>query len=150
MFDDNKARRLDAAKEGRGDQGGKLKDQPILWDHCTLDQLLQYHAEIERRLPPLSLGHISVEREIILHFHTARALQAAVMSEEGVPANQRAQVANSVASAIKSLADLQIQIYTTERFKNIENLLIETLNELPEEQRKLFIDKYEGVLREKA
>lgn len=117
------------------------------WSIYTIKELVRFRDEIGRALPPLELSKLNLEEEVLLQFHTMRELQGDVMEDETVPANQRAQVANSVASTLKTLADRQSALYTSERFKDIENLLIRTLTKLGEALAAEFIDEYEKILK---
>jgi hypothetical protein len=116
------------------------------WDLIPKDDLLRYYDEIGRRLPPVELSKLDIEKELMIQYYTVRALQSSVMDDDEIPLNQRAQVANTVASSVKALADLQEKVYTSERFKAIENLLIRTLVKLPEDVAAAFIVEYEKIL----
>ena len=115
---------------------------PFNWASLPLELLIQYRDEITRHLPPLTLKDLNLEEEMLLQFHALRALQNGVLNDEEFPLNQRAQVANSVASSLGRLAELQESLYSSERFKMIENLLIRTLNVLGEEVAGEFLSEY--------
>ena len=93
-----------------------------------------------------SLGDLNMEQELVAQFNLVRQMQSQVMLDVDVPANQRAQVANAVASTIKQLVETQERYYSQERFKRIESLLIRTLKTWPVEQAKEFIDEFERIL----
>ena len=115
-------------------------------DNFTLQDLLKLRADIDRRLPAKHLRDVNLERELILQHQATLELQNQVMSDSDVPANQRAQVANAVASILQQLIKLQETVHTTERLKRIEGKLIEALNGLPKEQQESFLEVYEEVL----
>ena len=115
-------------------------------DNFTLQDLLRLRADIDRRLPAKHLRDVNLERELILQHQATLELQNQVMSDSDVPANQRAQVANAVASILQQLIKLQETVHTTERLKRIEGKLIEALNGLPKEQQESFLAVYEEVL----
>ena len=115
-------------------------------DNFTLQDLLKLRADIDRRLPAKHLRDVNLERELILQHQATLELQNQVMSDSDVPANQRAQVANAVASILQQLIKLQETVHTTERLKRIESKLIEALNSLPKEQQESFLAVYEEVL----
>jgi len=140
--------------------GGKLATKPSLdagtgterkapynWSLLTVAELVRFRDEINRTLPPTELSKLNLEEETLLQFHTLRELQATVMDEKEVPVNQRAQVANSVGAVLKNLGDQQITLYSSERFKDVENLLIRTLTKLEEDVAREFINEYEKILR---
>jgi hypothetical protein len=73
-------------------------------------------------------------------------LQNECIDDDTLPLNQKAQVANSVSSSLARLTELQNELYTSERFKAIENLLIRTLAKLPEDLASEFLDAYQAIL----
>lgn len=115
-------------------------------DNFTLQDLLKLRADIDRRLPAKHLRDVNLERELILQHQATLELQNQVMQDSDVPANQRAQCANAVASILQQLIKLQETVHTTERLKRIEGKLIEALNGLPKEQQESFLAVYEEVL----
>ena len=115
-------------------------------DNFTLQHLLKLRADIDRRLPAKHLRDVNLERELILQHQATLELQNQVMQDSDVPANQRAQCANAVASILQQLIRLQESVHTTERLKRIEGKLIEALNSLPKEQQESFLEVYEEVL----
>lgn len=110
------------------------------------DGLLDLRSQIDMRLPTKALTDINLERELVLQLITVQNLQRDVLQEEGVPANQKAQTANSVAATLASLAKLQAEVHTSERLKEIEQILIETLQTLPTEAAEAFLSLYEAKL----
>jgi hypothetical protein len=87
-----------------------------------------------------------MEEELIRQFQAVRALQNSIIDDDTIPPNQKAQVANSVASSLSKLADLQLGVFSSERFKRIETLLIRHLKKLPEDTAMAFIEDYEQLL----
>jgi hypothetical protein len=88
-------------------------------------------------------------RELVLQVVALQALQNAVINDFDIPANQRAQCASALSSALANLVKVQGDIYTSERFKKVEGLLIETLDVLPKEAQRKFLDAYEARLADK-
>lgn len=152
MFDDSKTKKIGfgsagSGEDGRGDNDSPSRKKQILnWSTYTVAELVRFRDEITKKLPPLALKDLNLEEQVLLQYHTMRELQGDVMEDEMTPANQRAQVANGVGAVLKTLADKQTDLYTTERFKDIENLLIRTLGKLPEELAAGFITEYEKLL----
>ena len=124
----------------------KRAAEPGKWEIYTVAELVRFRDEITRQLPATELSKLNLEEEVLLQYHVLREMQSEVLSSDEVPANQRAQVANSVASILKTLGDYQVALYTSERFKEIENLLIRHLSLLPEESAAKFITEYEQIL----
>lgn len=112
-------------------------------------ELISLRAEIEARLPVKSLQDTDLVRELVLQVVALQSLQNSVIQDMDTPANQKAQVANSLSSALANLVKVQAEIYTSERFKRIEGLLIETLETLPTEAQRDFLDAYEKKLSSK-
>ena len=133
-----------------GAQAGRRTASVGNWSIHTIAELVRFRDEITRQLPATELSKLNLEEEVLLQYHVLRELQADVLATEDIPANQRAQVANSVASILKTLADQQVALYSSERFKEIENLLIRTLTLLPEAQASSFIVEYERILQESS
>lgn len=110
-------------------------------------EMIAMYEDIRSKLPPISLDKMNVEEELLLQFHTVRALQNQVIADEGTPVNQKAQVANSVSSSLKQIAELQNSVFDSERFKRIELLLIRVLSKLPEDTASAFLDEYERAYK---
>ena len=119
---------------------------PFVWSALPVSLLVKYRDEILQNLPPTELDKFNMEQELLLQYHCVRELQNEVISDDTIPPNQRAQVANSVASVLNKIAELQTEVYTSERFKNIENLLVRTLSKLPEDLAAEFLDQYELLI----
>jgi hypothetical protein len=115
-----------------------------------IHELIRHRDEITSHLPPVSLNEINVEEETLLQFHALRALQNQVLDDDSIPLNQRAQVANSVAASLGRLAELQQSLWTSERFKRIESLLIRCVSSLPTEVSAQFLSEYRSKIQEIA
>lgn len=127
----------------KGKGGGSSR---LLFDGLKPHELISYRDEIDRRLPPLTLGDIDLEEQMLLQFHSTRSLQSDVITEEGIPANQRAQVANAVAACLAKLTEMQERLYTSERLKMCEKVLIRCLAKLPDEVVEEFLALYKAEL----
>ena len=115
-------------------------------DAYTLQELLDLRARIERRLPARSLRELDLEAELALQFAALQQLQNSVIDDNDTPANQKAQVANSLSAALVNLVKLQSDVHNSERMKKIESLLIDALRELPVEAVEAFLARYEREL----
>jgi hypothetical protein len=114
-------------------------------DSYSEAQLLDLRAQIDERLG-LSLQNVNMERELVAQLRVIKKVQTEVLEEGETPANQVAQVANSVAATLTSLAKLQIDIYDSERLKKIERILIEQLKLLPTAAQNEFLTAYQTEL----
>lgn len=115
-------------------------------DAYTLQELLDLRARIERRLPARSLKDLDLEAELALQFLALQQLQNAVIDDDDTPANQKAQVANSLSAALVNLVKVQSDVHNSERMKRIESILIDTLKDLPVEAVEAFLANYEQAL----
>ena len=115
-------------------------------DAYTLQELLDLRARIERRLPARSLKDLDLEGELTLQFLALQELQNKVIDDKDTPANQKAQVANSLSAALVNLVKLQGDVHSSERMKRIESILIDTLKDLPVEAVEAFLANYEQAL----
>lgn len=129
----------------------KISRQGVDLDSYDEDQLLELRAEIDELLPAKRLKDINLEEELVRQLAVAQKLQRDVLRDDdfegdGTPANQKAQVLNSVASALAVLGKLQVELYSSERLKRAESVMIETISNLPKEQQVVFLDLYEANL----
>lgn len=108
--------------------------------------LLGLRAEIDAVLPPMRLSEINLEEQLMIQFHTARALQTATLAESFTESNKKAQVVNTTASTLQALIKMQTDFHTAERFKKIETILIEALRGFPEDLTHKFFEQYERDL----
>ena len=137
---------IDESKVKNFGRGEETSTPTFRWSALPLETLLRYLDEIRQVLPATTLLDMNMEEELILQFQAVRTLQNTILDDESVPANQKAQVANSVASVLGSIADLQNKVYSSERFKRIETLLIRHLNKLPEDVAAAFLEDYEQLV----
>lgn len=109
-------------------------------------ELLELRAEIDQLLPTKALVDLNMERELVIQLIVVQNLQRETLRDNSVPANQKAQTSNAVAATLATLSKLQTEMYTSERLKKIEQVLIETLQTLPQEAQAAFLDAYEANL----
>lgn len=126
------------------DKPVKVSNLPPI-EHLDEDDLLALLDEVESRLPPAKLAHLNLEEELVRQLHRAKALQSEVLKDDETPANQKAQVMNTVGAVIADIVKMQERLYNAERFKALEGLLIDALKSLPKDQAEAFIDQYEKM-----
>ena len=85
---------------------------------------------------------VNLEAELVNQFDTLKRLQDDVLHDESIPLNQRAQLANTVVSALGQLIKLQIDLQRDEVMKIMEATLIESIKTLPEETKDAFFKDY--------
>lgn len=111
-----------------------------------LDQLLELRNQIEQRLPAKDLKDLNLSRELVLQVLALQSLQNRVLTDDDVPANQQAQVANALSGALTTLVKLQADVFTTERLKRLEAIFVDAINALPEEVKHEAIARYTEML----
>lgn len=123
-------------------------DTPAIYeelDNLSVEELLNLRSEIETRLPSTKLKDMDLEKELVLQYHKMVQVQARVAEDTRTPANQLAQVGNSVAATLQQLVTMQTKHHTSERFKSLENMLIKALRKMPKEVAEEFLDEYERL-----
>ena len=110
------------------------------------EELIELRAEIDALLPARRLRDVNVEVELVRQLAHVQKLQKDVLTDDETPANQRAQVAGAVGTVLATLSKLQIEVYTSERLKKIEAVLIECVTGLPMSTQEAFFDAYETKL----
>lgn len=124
-----------------------LKDkEEIDLKHLSVEELLQLRSQIDERLPAKKLKDMDLEREAVIQYLTLKALQERTLRDDDIAANQKAQVANSTASALQALDKMQRDTYTFERFKEVENALVSMLEAWPGHITQKFFEEYERRL----
>lgn len=118
----------------------------VRWEDLPVEDLIEIRNEIDLCLPALTLKDLNLEQQLLLQLHAMRVLQGQVLHDPDIQLNQRATVANTVASTLNKLAEMQERMYNSERFKNVENLMVRTLSKMPEDMAKAFLDEYERIL----
>jgi uncharacterized protein YejL (UPF0352 family) len=73
-------------------------------------------------------------------------LQSNVLQDGDVPANQQAQVANSLSAALTTLVKLQSDVFNSERFKQVEAVVIDLINSLPKEEKAAMYERYAAAV----
>ena len=112
----------------------------------TLNELLELRAAIDALLPAVKLSDVDLEEELMLQFARTKGLYDAVVKDENTPANQRAQVANSCTAILEQLIKMQKALYGAERMKALEQTLIRTLKQFPDDVQAKFFELYERAL----
>ena len=90
------------------------------------------------------LGDINLQAETIRLFRQTKKLLATVLKDVRTPANQKAQVANSLSSLLRALSTQQIELYNAERLRRLEAVIIRMVRDLPDEHAERFLAAYEA------
>lgn len=142
MFEDNKAPNLSSARK----DVKAPKEEAVLYAKMSVQELLRHYEELRKHLPPTALTDMDFEAALLLQLHALQELQSTELDNEELPLNQRVSLASSVSNLLGDLTKRQKEIYSSERFKRIESILIRALSKLPEETAKTFLEEYERML----
>lgn len=144
MFDDDSpAPALPPRPERSKETSRSLKDSIKLLNNR---ELVDLREEINRHLPGVGIKDLDMDRELVTQLTVMRELQVEVLSDELIPANQKAQVGNSVTTIIDKLLSMQVELYNAEQFKKLEQVLIRVLSEYDEEISEKFLTQYRKAL----
>lgn len=109
----------------------------------SINERLKLHTAIEASLPAKSLKEVSLEKTLIMQLLAAQELQKNVLEDKEATPTQKSQVTNTLTTVINELSKLQIKLFSSERMKEIEAVLIDTVNDhMTEEQRQFFMREY--------
>lgn len=111
----------------------------------SVDDMLALRDVLNEMMPSKTFADVNLEHELIEQYNTVKNLQSDVLTDDDVPVNQRAQVANSVASTLGQLTKMQADFYTSERFKAMEALMIKAIKKMSPEVAEAFVKEYEEM-----
>ena len=114
-------------------------------ENMPLAERLELRTRIEKSLPVKDLKDVDLSRELVLQMLSTQELQADVMSDGDVPANQKAQTANAVATILGNLIKLQSEVYTSERLKKIEQVMVAAVDQFPDTIGTAFYAEYAAL-----
>lgn len=117
-------------------------DDPLL--NLSPAELRKLRDDIDRLLPPNTIDALNLEGELVAQYRTIKDLMDSVKEDKDTPANQRAQVANSVVATLAQLVKLQEDLRRDEVLKLMESVLIDTLKDQPAAVRDEFFREYES------
>ena len=93
-----------------------------------------------------TLDDLDLDKELLQQFTTAKEVLEDIRHEQDVPANQKAQVINTISSILQSILKMQQDLHNVERMKLVENTLIEVLQR-HQTLRDAFLEDYENALK---
>jgi hypothetical protein len=97
-------------------------------------------------LPQVDLESIDLGQELADNLTAARQLRLDI-SYDDTPANQKAQVMNTITTILTNLVKLQMDLYNAQRLKDLESVLIDVMKTQPESLQTAFFDAYEARLQ---
>ena len=103
-------------------------------------------------LPPeaestTSLDELNIDHALYRHYLRVTQLAKDAINDTDIPANQRAQVMNTLTSLLQQIAKIRTDLYTSERLKIIEQTLLASLKNLPKETQDEFLEEYERAIQ---
>lgn len=102
---------------------------------------------IDQRLPSSEIGSLNLEEELVQQYLLVKDLQDSVISDISIPANQKATVANSVASTLSQLIKLQEDLKREENLKLMEAVLIEVVKTFKDSDKEEFFSEYNRLAK---
>jgi len=133
MFDQSKLDQL------KGQTGGEVQ--------LTQKELRKLRSEIDKLLPKNSLNSLDLEVELVDQYFKTKDLMDEISGDEATPANQKAQVANSVVNTLGQLVKLQQDLKREHTLKIMEGCLIDAVKVLPEAVKTEFFSEYERIAK---
>lgn len=140
MYDEKK---LAMMKQSLG--GGHHIDEDTLED-LSHDDLRALRDQINAMLPEESLSGMDMTTELMNQYRRVLKLQRDCMEDLEVPPNQKAQVAAQVKSTLGDLVRMQTEFYTSQRMRNIENLLIKYMKSISLKEAREFLAEYQLLI----
>lgn len=111
----------------------------------TSEQLLADRKIIDNELQ-IGIKDINLTDELTLQYRQGKRLLEEVQNDRNVPANQRAQVYNSVGTMLGNIVKMQEVVYSAERLKRYETAFLKAIETLPKEGKEAFFDLYGSFL----
>ncbi len=117
-------------------------------DTMSQDDLLALRAKIDTLLTNVKITDLDLPKELMIQYARAKKLQDDTLSDESdAPANQKAQVTNTCANLLNAITKTQLDVYNSQRAKEMEQILIKVLKTLPQEAQDAFFEEFEKEIR---
>lgn len=110
------------------------------------EALLNLRHRLDKKLN-LDLTKLNLAEELGMQYRSGMILLASVQGDSDTPANQRAQVFNSVGAMLEKIVKQQKVVYNAERLKRFEHAFLRVLEDLPLESKHKFFDQYGDYLK---
>lgn len=85
---------------------------------------------------------INLRNELAEQYSKAKSLFANIEYDDEVPANQKAQVLNSLVSILAQITKSEAEVHSLNEVKKLEDALITALKQMPEDFQAIFYDAY--------
>ncbi len=121
----------------------------LLLEQLSEQELIDLRHELDSRLM-LDLGALNLAEELAIQFRQGKNLLNEVQGDKDVPANQKAQILNSVRAMLSEIIKQQTDVYSMERLKKYEVAFVKCVKLLTLESREAFFDLYGEFLEDIA
>ena len=145
MIDEDKLAQVQAAMAGTAPEKEGLD-----LDTMSVEELRELRDEIDRRLPEDSLDSLNLEKELVGQYRRVKRLQDDVIMDDEIPPNQRSQVAGQVASTLKQLVDMQVDLKQGEQMKRMEAAFLDAIEDVDEDVKAKFFANYDVIATNKG
>ena len=145
MIDEDKLAQVQAAMAGTAPE-----KEGFDLDAMSVDELRELRDEIDRRLPEDSLDSLNLEKELVGQYRRVKRLQDDVIMDDEIPPNQRSQVAGQVASTLKQLVDMQVDLKQGEQMKRMEAAFLDAIEDVDEDVKAKFFANYDVIATNKG
>lgn len=105
------------------------------------EALMRLRGAIDKKLK-IDPRHLNMADELGFQFKAGKILLESIQDDSDVPANQRAQVFNSVGAMLEKISKQMKIAYDAERLKRFEAAFMKVLVDLPDEEKRKFFDLY--------
>ena len=94
-----------------------------------------------------SLKNLDLDAELYNAYAKAKNYLADVQSDDQVPANQLAQLMNTISAILKEIVKMQTELHNAEKVKKLEAAMIQAIKLAPLESQQAFLEEYETLLK---
>lgn len=98
-----------------------------------------------RQITAASLSELNLDEELLIQYQNAVSTFESIRYDEETPANQKAQILNTISAILTNIVKLQTEMYDAERLKKLESALITILQGFPD-IKEAFLQAYEKAL----
>ena len=97
---------------------------------------------LPRKINAASLSELNLDEELLIQYQNAMSTFELIRYDPETPANQKAQILNTISAILTNIVKLQTELYDAERLKKLESTLIATLQAFPDIKEE-FLQAYE-------
>lgn len=117
------------------------KSNPL--DRMSQSELIKLRSEIDQHLQNRTLADLNLEQELLSQYTVTKQLLAEVLDDLDTPANQKAQVVNSLLAITNQLVKMQTDLHTAERIKAMESACVKAIKTLEPQAQEEFFKRYQ-------